>query len=145
MSLKDLKRKEEVENAGDWVPFPDDLGGEGWIAHHENPDFQKKFRHALDLYKKRKRIRPGGLDEVPSEVAEALYRDSMAGTVLKGIRGVEEEPGVLLENTPENIRMLLDHRDVFNFVVAVSKSEATWQAEVEEEVSGNSAAPFAGG
>lgn len=134
MSLEALRKKEEAENEGVWEPFPPPMEGEAWIAHHQNPAYQKLMRRYIEQVRRRYKNRPDWTLEKMLEAegdADSKVRDFMVGTTFRGIRGVFKEPGVPLESTPENLRAILDTRDGFEFVDRISKSI---RADVEEEI-----------
>lgn len=133
MTLEDVLAQEEIEKEGAWLPLP--TGGEMLIAYAGSEAFERKRSRLEFQYKKEHGIPEN--KEVPTGKREGIVRDAMVGTVCKAIRDVPLNDEEMLDNTPQNIRRLLDSRKVRTRVLAYSTDETTFEKENLELISGN--------
>jgi hypothetical protein len=141
MDVREKLKQQEIEDAGVWCPLRD--GGEVKIAAARNPEFQRKLRPLVKMYKRTHSIPADKPIDKPDEEAQLVYK-AMFGTVCKGLQkdkrgaiiGVDGKP---MEFNEENFIWLMTNiRDFNDDVVAFATMEEIFEAENLEAIQGNS-------
>lgn len=137
MAVETLLAQEAVEDRGAWLPLPDEVGGEMLVTYTGNPEFRKKLRRLVNIYRKQHALKDS--DELPDEAMEEISLKAMVGTVAGAIRGVYEHEGdeSPMDNSEANIERLLRMRTVLTHVIGYAKERETFRAENLELISKN--------
>lgn len=146
MSLEDLKRLQQLEEGHEWKPMPKLLGGEVEIGSMSSAAYRLKMQR-LHLAA-RKELGLEETDEagnytkpLPEDVAEDIFRRSLAGTAVRNIRKVPVGKGrKYLPSDEDTIVELLGYRRVLDAVSAYLAKRHQDIRELAENVTGKSSA-----
>lgn len=151
VKLKLLRIDSELERLGRWFPYPAVAGVSFLIARMGNPAYDGKLRRIMGP--RLDEIRSDGLDD---KTLEAMTAKAMAGTVLLGWKGLDEDEDAAgekhadgthspggprqLEFTEERAEEILsdpDLRDLYRFVLAQSSRIENFRRESAKGDAGN--------
>lgn len=138
--LSSLRSDLTKEKVGVWVAW--ELGIRFRIARMNNPSYDEAVREALRPH--RDRIRRGVMDE---REIERLSLQAVGTHILTGWENVEGDDGMSIPYSPEKaVEILGDarYREVYDFVVDVSRRSALYRVQEREDDLGNSQPASAG-
>ena len=116
----------QAEIEGKWNDIGDDI--KLLIARIGNPEYQKAFQKISKPH--RRAIRRGTLND---EVAEKLLVKAMAQTILLDWEGLEEDGVPVPYSTDNAIRILMEYKDLRDYVSDIANEMEGYRADEDEE------------
>jgi hypothetical protein len=119
-----------LETNGAWVAYKGPT--EYLIARSNNDEYTDGLNKSLE--ENREKLEKG--DDAAKALSKNLYIDLMQRTLLKGWKNVKYK-GKVLEYSPENARLILQHDDFRAWVKRQADNREYFKAKLVEEMSKN--------